>query len=178
MTLDQKRINLIAVLHEGGKSVGETNVILVAKGLDPLSETEAAVFKPITVADIMATKQADGIKDADLAPAAPQTDKGTPPTADAPATKVAGFELAHPKFGALVGHLDGKPVTVAQAMCNTFCHNMVDMLKHVLGPKWYAEYRALKYPGGNESMATEETKMKAYIFAFETILKLKLSVHA
>lgn len=185
MTSNEQRANLIAVLMDAHKSVEETNNILTAKGHIPLSAEEAKLFGPLTAEDILNAIQSDAAKAGDessnMAPAAPKTATGEAPdiTKGTFATHVAGMKLAHPeKFGKVAGHVDGKAAIVAQVVANTLCHQMVDFCKACLGPEWYAKYRAVKYPGGNESMVTEETKLAGYTFAIETVLKIKLSLLA
>jgi hypothetical protein len=169
-----KRASLIALLKEAGKSILEIDAILAEKKYALLSDTEKQLLsleakpaepaeKPLTSADAKPKKKPAHVPGTDI----------KSPTGEA--VDISGVKVQSP-FSQVVGEVEGQPVTKAQAVANEFMHKMVDFCKAACGPEWYAAYRAIKYPDNNESLATPQTKLAAYTFAFETVLKLKLSV--
>lgn len=177
-----KRASLLAVLIEAGKTIAETNAILEQNGYGVLSDAETDGLKAAKalVADgdaVLAALKADGqAKGPGSMNVAPEKETAAP--SDKPVIKVGDFQVQDAKGILKVVGTDknGAPIVMAAHAANSLCHSAVDFCKTVFGAEWEAAYRKIKWPGGAESLMTEESKTAAYLFAFDTILKLKLSV--
>jgi hypothetical protein len=165
MSTDHKpsRESILAVLIEAGKAPEEINFSLQLAGHAGLTPLELAGIQGTTLSKPAQDEIAQAAKEASEEAAAK-----VDPVKQAAKAALHGQTppgSLRAKLLQVVGNKNGKPVRNVDAMISGTCHQIVDVMK-VLSPEAYKQYHEIKYPGGMESMATEETKRAAYLFAF------------
>ena len=146
------RTDIITLLVESGKSITDINKVLAAKGFKAVSPDEQSLFQ---------TWQATEMPNSAGGKAAAA--EGVSPLTPAPAGGPFPLQFSGPLAGP-----DG--AKKAAMVADNILHGIGDVLK-LTSPAAYAHYRAIKYPGGVESLATKDTKAKAYVFAVDFIAR-------
>lgn len=177
------RASLLALLVEAKLGFAAINSELTKHGHAPLSDIEQDQLSPHLKSEAAPLSEAEKAlkaqldkhidavgeeKSADVAAAAGKAAASLVPN---PSQDFVHFARAMVSFGISLRKLSAgmeQSAELRDSVVTTLFHWIVDVLRAQY-PELYAEYHEMKYPGGDKTKMTPETKRKAYLFAFEKV---------